>query len=87
MSGDELAAALYAEQGYLVMYSKHPRTIGSIDTDSGAVKQGLRPLRIIGPSSSAEYKAQTLRASEIAPELASPGGFSWPYFYRVEAAD
>lgn len=86
MTGDELAAALYAEQGYMVLWSLKPLTIGSLTDSEG---DSTAVLRILGEATKEEYLKQSRRAKELAPHIAGmPHGRDLlAHFYRVEAAD
>src|SRR4051812_1797046 len=52
MTGDELASALYAEQGYLIAGTWEPRRIGELIEDNipkyGDCSPTKTPLRVIG---------------------------------------
>lgn len=87
MTGDELAAALYVEHGFISMATVEPLHVGEIWLGHAARQAGV-PLRVIGRSSSTEYANQARRAGIIAPDLAlgEPPQL-YPYYYRVEAAD
>lgn len=93
MTGDELAARLYAERGYLVMSSELELPLGDICEEAELVRDRERMrtmLRIVGQSNPAEYHQQQLRAAEICEEhgiSANRMPCLDPYFYRVEAAD
>ncbi len=88
MSPDELAAALYVEQGFLVAVCRSPMERGGIERrwdSDGAL--GETPLRILRPASQSDFDAQ----SEVSRKITGKrkgflgGGYQW--FYFVEAAD
>lgn len=86
MTGDELAAALYVEQGYMILWSREPLRIGSL-TDSQGDSTAM--LRILRETTVDEYVKQSKRARELAPEIAGPlRGYELnAHYYRVEACD
>ncbi len=88
ISGDDLAAKLYTRQGFLVFGTYGTFLRGEIirkahvdGTDGTRV-----PLRIIGPSTLAEFLEQGKVASAITG-IPDTGRTSCTRFYRVEAAD
>lgn len=87
MTGDQLAAALYAEQGYLIMQSPTPKQIGDIidavRTNHGAITP---PVRITALATSDEWHSQQERAAKLGANI---DGFVLPCatYYRVEACD
>ena len=91
MTGDELAAALYAEQGYLVASRPKPHMIGDVGP---AYAHGLGKMqtviRIIAQSDYEEFNRQRRLATKILGHPA-PGDDAIPddgmYFYRIEAVD
>lgn len=94
MTNDEIAIALLARQGFLVVASMSAREVGEIlrptankITRSGVMQQPITPLRVLAAATCAEYNAQADLVGEIrgAPTVrATPEDL---YFYRVEAAD
>ncbi len=88
MTGDELAAAVYAVQGFLVMESNTPEELGAVVKCSNLI--GVKtPLRVTGPSNQKEFLAQAklgyrLAQSPLVGIEWEPGNFK---YYRVEAAD
>ena len=84
MTGDELAAALYAEQGYMVLWSREPLEIGSI-TDSEGDCTAM--LRIVRETNVDEYVKQSKRARELEPSIAGPLRDYHAHYYHVEALD
>ncbi len=83
MSGDELAAAVYAERGYLVVGANAPLALG--DVRFARAWDVSTPLRITAISNRQEFE----QCERVAQRLV---GYSFkagdaPYYYRVEAAD
>lgn len=90
LTGDQLAARLFAEQGYFVMYSDYPLRIEAITTEDEYVmgREPVRlPFRIVGQSNREEYTDQRRRTSEITGYALDPFPSDAHYFYRCEAAD
>lgn len=91
MSGEELAAALYAEQGYVVLAVNRHCRIGEIlpgTTECDTGKPMTTPLRIIGPSSEMEYRTQIATADRlIGQSTREVVILDLRCFYRVVAAD
>lgn len=88
MTGDELAAALYAEQGYLTLGTTAPLAIGEITTETSY--GGGIPLRVIAKSNKAEHRRQdrtSVRLGLVEPVSNESDYFPFLYYYRVEAAD
>lgn len=87
MTGDELAIALHAEQGYLVLGSSHPLTVGAIErADKGAPMS--TPLRIIDRATRAEWDKQGRLAFRLSGGLfRKKRNCPAEYFYRVVAVD
>ncbi len=85
LTGDQLAAALYAEQGYLVVSYRDEFPMGVPFPASGTLKCNT-PLIITGVSARAEYVRQVHRASEMCG-LSLSEMEDDTHFYRVEAAD
>ncbi len=89
MTGDELAARVFTEQGFYVLPSDRVRTLGEI-----CLKESREPVlsipvdlpfRVIGFSNKQESDGQRILISRI---LGEELPFSKKrYFYRVEAAD
>ena len=92
MTGDELAAALYTEQGYLITGSRFPAELGSILNKSrfgfGESLPFTVPLKVVGTATYDQWKNQvkTMRRIGIAAGIRSDH-VPRPYYYRVEAAD
>ena len=92
ITGDELAAALYAEQGYFVASSFMPRKIGDIDIDNShhPTKRVSATMRVVGDATEKEWISQWNMAHELAPDITGDEYVRSPwelYFYRVEACD
>lgn len=85
MTGDELAARLYAEQGYLVVSHDQEWPIEHVFAPRGYPRCGI-PMRIIGPSNRQECESQCERAAKLFGSPLPPPR-THKYFYRVEAAD
>jgi hypothetical protein len=87
MNGDDLAAQLFAQQGYLVLGSTRALSIGSIQTaDKGAPMS--TPLRVIAKSTKTEWNKQGRLASRISGgEFGMRPGCPAAFYYRVEAVD
>jgi len=85
MSGDELAAAIFAKYGYFPIGSRCPREIGEIIRPTGG--NISTPLKVVGPSSLSEFLmvSSDLMGIEAGDVPTAPDGY--PFFYRVEAAD
>ena len=86
MTGDELAAALYAEQGYLVLSYYQEQEIGSIHKrfTHGGIEVVPIPIRLISKSSIMEFDRQQDTKARMGARRDKPLGH---HFYRVEAAD
>src|SRR6185312_1664818 len=67
ISGDELAARLFAEQGYLTFASKRNIKVGEITYEGTSVLTSLisAPLRVVAVSSREEHTKQVNRMREI----------------------
>lgn len=87
MSGDELASALYAEQGFVVIAGPHPVAIGTVvrgyPTALGALHT---PLRVIGDATAQDFRTQRAIAARVC------GCPQYPVivtdrFYRAEPCD
>ncbi len=85
MTGDELAALVFAEQGYFVMAAKRDHPVGTI-IDPGRHGEHGMPMVIVGPSNRKEYLQQLEIGRRISPSTVGHAG-NWPIYYRVEAAD
>ncbi len=89
MSGDELAAVLFAERGYVVAATFSAYGIGEIINDTivkvGGGSPAATPLRVTGPSTEQEALEQAVRMAELLGVPAKPA--RRPFYYRVEAAD
>jgi hypothetical protein len=92
MSGEELAAALYAEQGYVVTTGDRPWKVGEISTRP--YFRGMRgvlgvPLRVVAESNVEEYNRQIQLANRLAPDMGPAQQRLEPpvLYYRCEAAD
>lgn len=89
MTGDEVAAAVYAERGFVVLGSNYPMPIGYLTRDNSthkAFNRAQAPLKVIAESNLDEFLEQCEcieRLLGISPNRVFP----WTYFYRVEAAD
>ena len=87
MSGDELAAAIYAKQGYLVLASADPLKIGQVTDSEGHCSA---PLIVKANSNYTEYSEQASLESLLrlgVPRKSTARKSYERYFYRVEAAD
>jgi hypothetical protein len=88
MTGDELAAQLFTEQGYLVLFCDRQLELGDIVRDNSQESDpATTPVRVIGESSRAEYWKQFRRANVLLGRPDRPLALEQVYFYRVEAAD
>lgn len=90
MTGDELAAAVYAEQGFLILGSTEPRKMGEIRRES--VHESWRtavstPMRIVGVSTEQEMRRQTERYIQLSGAHDHYQKNAYTHYYRVEAAD
>lgn len=85
MTGDELAIALHAEQGYLVVSHHSPFQREEAFLPRGSFSVNI-PLLIVGPATKSQYAEQVRRARKISGRkiIVTKGH---KYFYRVEAAD
>lgn len=88
----ELAAQLYAKQGYLVIGATRSYTIGEFvpriiaHVTKHANEWEHLPLRVIGESNADEFEAQCILAAQIKGD--PRGGYHFAkFFYRVEAVD
>lgn len=87
VTGEELAARLNAEQGYLVAADERLLSVGFIILPEDHQCTGI-PIRVVGPATEKEYRDQAALANKIAPNLAAGPPFTkWPHYYRVEATD
>lgn len=86
MTGDELAARLFAEQGYLVLAGNELKKIGDlvIGADS-KFGWSATPVRIVAISNIREFMEQDRLATRIFGGISSETEHR--YFYRVEALD
>jgi hypothetical protein len=94
MTGDELAARLYAEQGYLVIESPpwRPHAIGDLiliaESPASNGDRFVRiPLVVVAHSNIEEYKKQDDLATSLVGEESSGEFYPNATYYRVEAAD
>jgi hypothetical protein len=87
MTGDELAAALYAEQGYLVIGAFDECPIGKINqATSMTTGDCATPMRIVAVSTRDEF----IKQRKIVSRLTGITGTGWAgfsHYYRIEAAD
>jgi len=92
ISGDELAARLFAEQGYLVMGFEEPVPLGTILFDRkehkapGIHGKCTAALRIVAHSSRDELESQ-YRLAQGLLGLGEAQDATVTHFYRAEAAD
>lgn len=89
MTGDELAAALYAEQGFMVIESSCEEKIGDIVKCSNLYEVNT-PLIIAGLATREEFMRQAALAFALAGNPEKVGDIPEPgnhHYYRVEAAD
>jgi hypothetical protein len=88
MTGDELAARLFAEQGYLVLASLVPYKEGQALPHLQGVNGVSSVVKIICSTSESDYLRQLNRVRELAPvgPWHDADGLA-SYYYRVEAAD
>lgn len=85
MTENDLAAELYARQGYLVMGQNVPDPIGFEDrSDAHGTTFAYR---IVATSNYQEWLAQTRLAHELNPDIAAYGDAPCNFYYRVEALD
>lgn len=94
MTNDEIAIAILARRGFLVIASMSPREVGEILRPTvnkifrwGIMQQPVTPLRVVAGATCAEYNAQADLVGEIRGEPTQRAPSEHPYFYRVEAAD
>ena len=90
MTGDELAAALYAEQGYMALAQNQARKHGEIippGTCGWEDAPITTPLRVIGDSNRDEWGSQKPIIARALGLQCGPVRGNAPYYYRVEAAD
>ena len=88
MTGDELAAACIAQQGYLVMAYEYECKIREISKPIGIEGPIATPCIVIGTATKREFLKQRKLANQIlGQERFSVTDTDWNYFYRVEAAD
>ena len=82
---DELLAAIYAEQGYIVLGSLDHYKIGDI---AGYSNQTTIPQRVIAESDYAEWRKHCLLAARLdgCPDFSNVWD-EFPYYYRTQAAD
>ena len=87
MTGDELAAACIAHQGYLVMAYTCECKIGEISKPIGLGVPVTTPCIVIGTATKREFLKQRKLANQILGERRFPMHTKYDHFYRVEAAD
>lgn len=97
LSASDIAAALYAKQGYLVIGATHLRTIGQLirtikhlNFDTMKNEEVIMPMRVIAESNRAEFQAQVALVVELKGWDLSEYKANIAYathFYRVEALD
>jgi hypothetical protein len=86
VDGDDLAARIVAERGYLVLVSTTPLRIGQLTDSSGHCEA---PLIVVGPATADDYYAQGKLAADLsgdASKAVHPKSLKL-YFYKVNAAD
>lgn len=89
MTGDELAARLYSDQGYLVVAGTSPRAIGDILKENSAHPERSlcnTPLRVVALSCHDELERQVALVQSYGLTVGPPVP-AFRYYYRVEAAD
>jgi len=90
VTGDDIAAQLKQEQGYLVYGAYTKKEIGEIIPPERHGDHSI-PVRIVKVSTVAALVKQTNRVHEIAPELQKrkiqSSDVRWPFIYEVEAID
>jgi len=87
---DELAGALFAQQGYLVLAGLSPIPIGQIvPVKNGATLDTASVMdtrvRIVAPSSYEEWRAQCLLSHSLLGYVEQIDRY--PYYHRVEACE
>jgi len=81
MKGDELAAALFSEQGYLVVGSEHPMHIG-VEYCATVSTQMQHPFTVVALSDHQSWAKQNVRLEQLGyPQQ----GERYPHYYCVEA--
>lgn len=87
ITGDEMAARLFAEQGYLAIASNMQVPIGFIIRPEQCIDTvpHSTPLRVVSESSREEFEAQRRLSERLWPGSTTPR--NGDYFYRTEAAD
>jgi len=88
MTGDELAARLYAEQGYLLVGTVLQLGIGEIIPHKAQSPNDVvnTPLRVVGRATRTQYILQDQLAQRLAGLEYHPDR-DFDNYYRVEAAD
>ncbi len=86
MTGDELAIAVVATQGYFIVGSDLDQIPGDLIDPKRHAEHNF-PTRVVATSNREEYLGQLAIARKIAPSLVGPGKYPWKNYYRVEAAD
>lgn len=85
----DIAQALVAEQGFMVVASNNHYEDGGIISifGDGGREESRIPLRVIRRSSSEEFMRQSDLWERLFPEDGRGKPFSLDFFYRVIAAD
>lgn len=87
---DELASALFVQQGYLVIAGFSPLSIGEVvPAKNGTTPQDARNidtrLRVIAPANYEEWRAQCLLSGSLLGHAEQIDRY--PYYHRCEGAD
>lgn len=88
MSGQELAASVYQEQGCVFMATFLGCEIGSIHVpDHWGDKDAQTAMRVVGRATHAEFRAQVERMNQLSGETLSSADFPGLFYYRMEPCD
>jgi hypothetical protein len=90
VTGDELAAAVYAKYGYLTLQLPFAVDIGYLLHPSGDDSGQTETIhfRVIGPSNYQEWEAQRQYCEQITSDRFQRDAFyDHPHYYRCEACD
>ena len=86
-NADDLAAALFGQQGFLIIQSRTTRTIGELlypATRAYWMPGESLVMKVVGEATKEEFLQQHSTVCAGTVNILEP---AWNYFYRVEAAD
>ncbi len=88
MTPDELAAALFAEHGWLIMAIDTPLEVGQICRALSFNRQFVKtPLRVTGLANKRDLKKQRRLQEALSPSESNLPWHPGPYFYYLEPTD